>query len=52
MKNNNLIVGRQPQVAFDAGAELQRGGEGDHAIFRKSGAGMKAPVREAHGTGI
>jgi hypothetical protein len=32
-----VVIGRQPQVAFDARAHFQRRGKGEQAIFRKAG---------------
>ena len=52
VKHQDLVVGGQPQVAFDAGAELQRGGEGDQAVFGKRGAMVQPAMREPLSTGI
>jgi len=52
VEDDDLVVGRKPQVAFDACVKLERGGKCDQAVFWKSRVGMKAPVREAFGTGI
>jgi hypothetical protein len=52
VEDYDLVVGRKPQVAFDACVKLERGGKCDQAVFWKSRVGMKAPVREAFGTGI
>jgi hypothetical protein len=47
MVDYDLIVGRQPQVALNPGAKLQRGGKGKQAVFRKVGAAMQPAMREA-----
>ena len=47
MEDNDLVVGGQPQVAFYACAELERGGEGNEAVFRKACSVVQAPVSEA-----
>ena len=52
MEHEDLVVGRQPEVAFDTGAKLQRGGEGEQAILGESGTMMQAAVREAGRAGI
>ena len=40
------------QVALDPGAELERGGEGEQAVFGKPGAMVQPAVREPRGAGI
>ena len=47
MEDEDLVVGGQPQVAFDARADFERGGEGDQAVLGKARAIVQAPVGEA-----
>ena len=51
MENYDLTVGGQPNVAFDPGAHLERGGKGKHAVFRQRSA-VQAAVGEAGRPGI
>ena len=48
MEDDDLIVGSEPEVAFDARAHLERGCECDQAVFRKSRAIVKTAVGKAH----
>ena len=52
MEHDDLVVGRQPEIAFDARADLERGGEREQAVFGKSGAIVQAAVREPLRAGI
>ena len=52
MEDDDLIVGRQPQIAFDTRAKLERGGKRKETVFRKTCPVMQAPVSEALGPRI
>ena len=52
MKDQDLVVGRQPQITFDPGAQLKRGCEREQAVFGKSGPVMEPAVRESRRPGI
>ncbi len=52
MKNDDVIVGGQPQVALDPRAEFERRRKGKKAVFRKARTGMQAAMREALRTGV
>ncbi len=41
------MVGRQAEVAFDAGAKLQRGSKSGETIFKEGVTMMKSAMREA-----
>ena len=47
VEDDDLVVGGQPQVAFDPGAELERGGEREQAVLGNAGAVMQPAMREA-----
>jgi len=46
MKNENLIICSQSEIAFDSGTHFKRCSEGEQAVFRKAGAVMEAAVSE------
>jgi len=48
MKDDDLVVCREPQIALDAGAELKGCSEGEQAILGKAWAVMKPSMSEAH----
>lgn len=52
MKDDDLIVGRKPQVAFDSATEFESRGKSGQAVFGTSEAAVQAPVREAERTRI
>ena len=49
---DDAVVGREPEIAFDPRAELERGGKGDQAVLGKLRAKMQAPMGEARRPGI
>jgi hypothetical protein len=52
VEDEDPIVGRQPEVAFNSGAELQGGCESEQAVFGETGAIVQAAVREPRWAGI
>ena len=52
MKQDDTVVGGQPEVRFDPRATLESGSEGDETVLGKRGAGMQAPVRKADRTRV
>jgi hypothetical protein len=52
MEDNDLIVGRQPNVALYAGTRLEGCSESAEAVFGKAGARVQAPVRETRRSGV
>ena len=52
MKDEDPVVGGEPQVAFDPGAEFDGGGEGGKAVLRGTSIKVQAPVREPPGTRV
>ncbi|GAA4710675.1 hypothetical protein GCM10023325_02660 [Sphingomonas lutea] len=46
VEHDDPSVRGQPQVAFDARTKLQRGGEGDQAVFGKGRAIVQSAMRE------
>ena len=46
MKDNDPVVGCEPQVAFDPGVSLERRGEGEQAVLGESRAVVKAAMGE------
>ena len=52
MEDDNTVVGRKPEIAFDACTAFERGGEGDQAVFRECSAVVQAAVRKTCRSGI
>ncbi len=52
VENEDPIVCGQPQVAFDAGPDLEGGGDGKQAVFGETGAIVQAAVCEPRWAGI
>jgi hypothetical protein len=52
VEDDDLIVCREPKIAFDARAFFKRGGEGDQAVLGKRGARVQAAMRKSGRTGV
>ena len=52
VKEHNVIIGGKPEVAFDAGPDLERRSERSQRIFRNRRAEMKAAVGKTRRPGI
>jgi hypothetical protein len=52
MKNDDLVVCGQPQIALDPGSEFERGGKRNQAVFGEGSAGMQPAMSEPRRSGI
>jgi hypothetical protein len=52
VEDDDLIVRRQPKIAFDSRAFFERRSEGDQAVLGKRGARVQAAMRKSGRTGF
>jgi hypothetical protein len=52
VEDDGAVIGSQPEIAFNSGAQFQCRSEGGQAVFGKARAVMQAAVCETRSAGV